>query len=240
MQNSSTIIVTVYYKKSPPGNIPITINAVDKYSGDTLKTLTTSTIAAGADFTYTVSDEPINLTGKTYNFTGEWKWEYQKNTSSSPIVATTGSGGEVSFKVPSVDDIKDGITVNVYYKTGGTDADSITLRVIMVSKSGGYIRNINPRNRNRGQAISKPIKDLMFVNGYRYHYLDKWDYKYMTSSGENTKTGSGSPASFKIPADTNLGSVINLRIYYEIGEYDILIPKDDDIVLPIDTANPRE
>lgn len=234
------INVSAYYKKTVAGTIPVTIYAVDEFTGDTLKTLKTDTISAGTDYNkYTISEAPLSVSGKSYNFTGKWNWQYKKNTSSSPVITSEGSGTKVNFRAPSASDIKDGITVNVFYNTDDTKSDEITLRVTMVSSSGGLIREISRETVTRGQAIRKVIAKTTFVNDTMYKYANKWDYVYMTSSGEKTKSGSGDTASFTIPSTTSLGSIVNLRIYYD-GEQFVTVPeKQSPITLPIDTPSPQ-
>ncbi len=238
VKSSSVITVKAYYKKAVPGTIPITVKAIDKASGTELVTLTTDAVPSGGTYNYTINEESLISAGKTYDYTGEWKWQYRKNTSSAPIVSSNGSGTKVSFKAPSADEIKDGITVNVYYKMGDTQTDEIGLRVIMVSKSGDLIEEISSEKVNRGQAISKSIQASRSVNGFTYQYIDKWDYTYNTSSGDNSKTGSGNTASFTVPNTTRLGTVISLKLYYD-AKQDVEIPvQAPDISMPIDSPFP--
>ena len=233
------INVSAYYKKTVPGTIPVTIKAVDEFTGDNLKILKTDTISAGANYSYTISEAPLSVSGNSYNITGDWNWQYKKNTSSSPIITSEGSGTKVSFKAPSANDIKDGITVNVLYKMDDTESDEITLRVTMVSSSGGLIHELSTETVTRGQAISKQIMRNTLFNGTMYQYINKWDYIYMTSTGERTKSSSGDTASFTVPSTTSLGSVVNLRIYYD-GQQFISVPEQQSpITLPLDTTSPQ-
>ena len=117
-------------------------------------TLTTDAVPSGGTYNYTINEESLISAGKTYDYTGEWKWQYRKNTSSAPIVSSNGSGTKVSFKAPSADEIKDGITVNVYYKMGDTQTDEIGLRVIMVSKSGDLIEELSSEKKSKSQDFS--------------------------------------------------------------------------------------
>ena len=234
----STVSVGVYYKKTVPGTIPVTVKAINKDTGAEITTLATDAIAAGDTYNYTISEEPLLSSGKTYSYTGEWKWQYKKNTSSAPIMTNSGSGTEVSFKAPSADEIKDGITVNVYYKVSETQTDEISLRVLMVSKTGALIEEISSENVTRGQAISKPVQSSRSVNGTPYQYMDKWDYTYTSSSGDTTKTGSGATASFTVPSTTKLGTIITLKLYYDASQ-EIEVPDPaPPIGLPIDTPSP--
>lgn len=233
----SKIIVKVYYKKATPGSIPVTVKAINADTKAELQTLITESVLAGENYRYTVN-EVIKSGGKTYDFTGEWKWQYKKNTSSAPTVTNSGKGKDISFKVPSADEISGGITVNIYYNPGDTATDEIDLRVIMVSKTGTFIEEISREVVSPEQSINKSIQSIRMVGSLTYHYQDKWDYTYITASGDNTKIGSGSTASFKVPSDTKLGTVITLRLYYDASQSVEVPEPSPPIVLPIDSPSP--
>lgn len=237
IKTPSTINIGVYYEKTTPGTIPVTVKAVNSDTGAELQTLTTSTVSAGANYNYTIN-EVLTTGGKSYNFTGEWQWQYKKNTSSAPIVSSSGSGTKVSFKAPSAEDIKDGITVTVYYKIDDTKTDEIALRVIMVSRTGALIEEISTEKVSRGQAINKSIQNSRSVGGITYQYQDKWDYTYNTSSGDSTKIGSGATASFTVPQATKLGTVVTLKLYYDAIQQVVIPEPAPPITLPIDTPSP--
>ena len=233
----SKINVSVYYEKTASGMISVTVKAVNSATGAELQTLTTETVASGADYNYTVS-ESITAGGKSYSFTGEWKWQYKKNTSTAPIVSSSGSGTRVNFKAPSADNVKDGITVYVSYKLEDTKPDELSLRVIMVSITGALIEEISTETVSRGQSVSKTVQHNRTVKGTTYQYQDKWDYTYTISSGDTTKIGTGITVSFTVPQNTKLGTVITLKLYYDVIQ-DVVIPEPaPSIVLPIDTPSP--
>ncbi|TAH62882.1 MAG: hypothetical protein EWM47_13920, partial [Anaerolineaceae bacterium] len=234
----SVVNVSVYYKKSVSGIIPVTVKAINTDTGAEIKTLKTGAVPAGDPYNYTVSETTIISGGITYDFTGEWKWQYKKNTPSAPIVTSSGSGTSVSFNVPSADEIKDGITVYVHYKEGEPSADEVTLRVIMVSRVGALIEEISRETVSIGQAISKSIQNSRTVRGVTYQYQNKWDYTYNTSSGDTTKIGSGITASFTIPSNTKLGTVVTLKLYYDLIQEVVIPDPAPPIVLPIDTPSP--
>lgn len=233
----SQINVKVYYKKTADGTIPITVKAVDKDTGKIIDTITTGSASSGDTYKYTVS-ETFNSEDKTYDFTGEWKWQYKKNTSTSPTVTNSGKGTNISFKVPSADEISGGITVNVYYKLGDPSTDETSLRVVMVSKTGSFIEEISKEKVTIGQSINKSIQNTRVVGNITYQYQDKWDYTYKTSSGDTTKIGSGNTAAFKIPSDTKPGTVITLKLYYDATQ-GVEVPEPaPPIILPIDSPSP--
>lgn len=231
------IIVKAYFKKLSSDVIPVTVKAVNKDTEANLKTLTTGTVASGETYNYTVSEDPLSSGGKSYDFSGEWSWQYKKNTSTEPIITASGSGENISFKAPSSDDIKDGITVNVYYRLSDTLSDEINLRVIMVSKSGSLIEEISNEKVTAGQVISKQIQNSRSVKGITYQYMDKWDYAYTTSSDYYIKTGTANPAEFTVPANTKHGTVITLRLYYDAVQ-DALVPEAaPSIILSFDSPS---
>ena len=233
-----TISVGVYYKKTAPGTIPVTVKAINKYTGAEIITLRTDTMAAGGTYDYTVSEAPLSSGGKTYTYTGEWKWQHKKNTPTAPIISNSGSGTKVSFEAPQADEIKDGITVSVYYKPSDIQTDEISLRVVMVSKTGTLIKELSTEKVTRGQAISKAIQSSISVNRLTYQYIDKWTYTYSTSSGETTKTGSGSTAAFTVPSTTKLGTDITLKLYYDARKEIVVPAAEAPIIISIDTPAP--
>lgn len=237
IDSNDEIIVIAYYKKASQGTIAITVNAVNKETGAKITTLATETAKSGDTYKYT-AQETLSAGGKSYDFTGEWKWEYRKNTSSSPIVSNSGKGENISFTVPSANDISGGITVTVYYTLGEASADQIDLRVIMVTMSGSLIEEVSKETVTRGQSISKSIQNQRLVGNITYQYQNKWDYTYKTSSGDQTKTGTGNTVSFKVPNETQLGTVITVKIYYDASQnVDVPDPLQP-IILPIDTPDP--
>jgi len=237
IDSNDEIIVIAYYKKISPGTIPVTVNAVNKDTKTIITTLTNSTVQSGETYKYTVN-ETLTYSGKTYNFTGEWKWQYKKKTPSAPIVSNSGRGVNISFKVPSADEIDGEITVNVYYKLGDACTGDIDLRVTAVTKTGAFIEEVSKETVTIGQSINKPIQTQIIAGKITYRYIDKWDYTYITSAGDITKTGSGSTASFKVPSDTMLGTVITLRLYYDSTQ-SVEVPDPlPPIVLPVDSPSP--
>ncbi|CUH93228.1 DUF5704 domain-containing protein [Herbinix luporum] len=237
VKTPSRINVKVYYKKAMAGTIPITVKAISADTGAELKTLITETATAGANYNYTVS-ETITSGGKTYDFTGEWKWQYKKNSLSAPTVTSSGKGIDISFKLPSAEEISGGITVNVYYSIEDTATDEIDLRVVMVTKRGAFIEEISKEKVTPGQAINKSVKSVRVVDSITYQYQDKWDYTYKSSSHDITKIGSGTTAAFKIPTDTKLGTVITLKLYYDASQ-SVQVPEAAaPIVLSLDSPSP--
>lgn len=236
IDSDDEIIVIAYYKKAS-GEISITVNAINKDTGQLIKKLYEDTAKSGDTFSYKV-EETITSGEKAYNFTGEWKWKYTKNSYSAPTITNQGTGVNISFKVPSADEIIGGITVNVYYKPGEADTGKISLRVIMVSKTGSLIQEISKETVTRGQAISKSIQSKIVIGNVTYQYMNKWDYTYKTSSGNVTKPGSGDKATFKIPSETELGTVITLKLYYDTTQSVEVPEQSAPIILPVDSPSP--
>lgn len=237
IQNSSTIIVTVYYNEKAPSPIPVTVKAIKKDTNDEIKTYTTNTVNGGEQYSFTAED-PIQIGSKKYEFTGDWKWQFKKSISSYPIITDYGNGPNISFKAPTEDEIKDGITVYVYYREKDTKEDEINLRVIMVSRIGALIKEISTEKVTRGQDISKDIESIKAVNRFAYKYISKWDYTYTTASGDTTKSGSGGTASFKVSTNTKLGTVITLRLYYELEHKEEPLIEEQSISIDIDNPSP--
>ena len=233
----SNITVKAYYKKNTSGTIPVNVEAINAETGANIQTLTTGTVVAGATFDYTVS-ETILSGSKRYVFTGDWKWQYTKNTSSSPTVSSSGSGSGLSFTAPSADDIKGGITVYVYYKLGDVGDGEISLRVIMVSRSGSLIDEMSEENVTRGQSISISIPSSKSSGSVVYRYIDEWDYSYSTSTGNKSDSGSGGTVSFTVASDTKLGTQITVRIYYDVTQEVAVPAPEPPITMALDSPSP--
>lgn len=211
IKNGSELVVSVYYKKPIPGDIPITVLAVNNSNGAEISTLSMSTVKSGTKYEYT-APESVPSGTKTYTFTGKWDWQYKNSTTSSPIVKA-GNGTKIQFDAPTADKVSGGITVKVYYDAG-PPASEIRLRVIMVSASGATISEISEEEVTRNQKISKSIQASRSVNGVNFNYINKWEAIYDTSSGSRTISGTGTKASFDIPAATTMGSTVVLKIFY--------------------------
>lgn len=237
INSDDEIIVIAYYKKLSSGIIPVKINAVCKDNGQLIKTITTDTVKSGETYKYTVN-EILTEGDKSYNYTGEWSWQYKKNTASAPVVKSSGKGVNISFKAPSFDEISGEITINIYYRTEDSTSDEIKLRVIMVRGKWAFIEEISKETVTLGQKIKKPIEKVRRAGNITYQYQDKWDYTYRTESGEKIKTGSGTTASFTVPSDTLPGSVITLRLYYDAAQSEYVPEALPPIVLPLDSPSP--
>jgi hypothetical protein len=233
----STLFVKIYYQQVTAGNIVVTVNAVNKLTGATIKTLTTGTVKGGEKYSYTVSESKITSGTKSYDYSGTWQWFY---TSSGSTVAKDGTGEKISFTAPSTDKITGGITVNVYYTEGdNTGSGIISLRVIMVTESGSLIYEISKENVSLNQAISKTAIDPRSVGGISFSYLNRWDYDYSTSSGKTTKSGTGQYISFTVPSATLTGTTITLRLYYKAVGGEVTVPEPEaPISLPLDSPSP--
>ena len=233
----TTMYVRIYYQQVTDGDILVTVNAVNKLTGETIKTLTTGTVKGGARYDYTISENKISSGSKNYDYSGNWKWFY---TSSGSTVAREGSGEKVSFTAPSAEKITGGITVNVYYTEGeGAGSGNITLRVIMVTESGSFICELSIENVAPNQSISMTAIDPRSVGGISYIFLNQWDYDYTTSAGINTKSGDGQYISFMIPSTTLMGSTVTLRLYYKPLIEEVVVPEPEDpISLPMDSPSP--
>lgn len=118
---NTTVTVNVYYDKTVPGSIPITIFAVDKDTDKTIKTIATDTATAGSKYTYASAIASSLANGSfTYTYSGSWDWSYVQ-TSTSSIIKKTLTGTTITFTAPSANNITGGITVKVYYiKDGGS------------------------------------------------------------------------------------------------------------------------
>jgi len=223
IKDKSKLTVYIFYDKIVSGEIPLTVKAVDKATGAEIKTIISTKVAAGQLYERAIESSTQSGT-KTYNYTGEWNWSYTLNSSSKPIMSTNGTGDKISFNVPSADKVSGGITVTVYYSNADIDANTIILRTIMVSGSGGLISELSTETVTRNQLISKTAAAQKSINGTVYKYQNKWEYTYTTSSDDITRSGTGSNISFKIPDSTKLGTVVTLRLYYEIVQ-DIEVPE---------------
>lgn len=219
----STLIVEVYYEKTNTKLIPVTVKAVNKDTNATISTLTTGSVSGGGSYSYSIEDS-IPVGTKTFQYSGEWKWQYTQNSATAPTVSKTGSGAIVSFTAPTADKITGGITVIVYYKEKIAASDKVKLRTIMVGSSGALIKELSEEDVTLNQAISKTITSPKSVNGVTYIYANKWTYDYMTSSGSTSNTGSGTKAVFNIPSSTKLGTTVTLKIYYN-GSQVVEIPE---------------
>lgn len=232
IKNGSTLTVNVYYKVEE-GNIPVTINAVNKATGAIIETKA-DTVVGGGDFTDDIS-EKITKGTATYLYTGEWSWSYKQGSST---ITKQGAGSRISFTAPAYDKISGGITVSVYYDVEPTKVDEITLRVIMVSSNGTIIDEISTEKVNRSQSINKSITSPKSVNGVSYVYMNKWDYTYNSSAGAKTVAGIGTKATFTIPAATTMGTVVILKIYYDASQ-EVEVPEaSEPIIVPLDSPSP--
>ena len=232
----SQIVVSVYYD-AVIGDIPVTVIAVNKANETDIKTLTSGTVKGGGKFNYT-APENVNSGNKTYALTGDWTWQFTRKTTTSPT-KKSGSGTTISFTAPASDKITSaGITVRVYYDNKVPGTNKINLRVIMVSESGALIEEISEETVTRGQAISKTIQTSRSVNKVVYDYLNRWECDYINSTGSRTIPGTGTTASFSIPASTSLGTTVTLKVYYT-AKQTVVVPKEAaPISLSIDSPSP--
>jgi hypothetical protein len=152
-------------------------------------------------------------------------------------MSTDGSGEKISFTVPSADKIFGGFTVKVFYNDGSNDADTITLRTIMVANTGSIISELSTETVTRGQTINKTAPSEKAVNGTVFKYFNQWDYTYTTTSGNTTKSGTGTGISFSIPSTTKLGTTVTLKLYYEVTQ-DVEVPDaSGPISMPLDSPD---
>ena len=235
IKDDSTITVNVYYdKRVEGGDIPLTVLAVDSETEATLQEIVKTSASSGKLYERSISTS-LSVGGKNYSYAGKWKWSYTVNSSSKPTMIKDGAGDKISFTLPSADQISGGIVVKVYYS--GTVPDTITLRTIMVSGSGGIISEISTETVTRGQTITKTAQAQKSVNGTMYTYLNKWDYIYINSSGSRTNVGTGTSIVFNVPNDTSMGSSITLRLYYDLSQ-EVEIPEaQGPISLSLDSPN---
>ncbi len=233
----TTMEVEIYYQQVTDGDILVTVNAVNKLTGATIKTLTTGTVKGGEKYNYTISESKITSGSKTCDYSGTWKWSY---ISSGSTVAKDGTGEKVSFTAPSAGKITGGITVSVYYTEGdAVGSGDITLRVIMVTESGSLIYEISKEKVIPNQAVTKTALDPRSAGGMSYSYVNKWDYDYTTSSGKSSKSGTGQYISFTIPSTTLTGTTVTLRLYYKAMAAEVEVPEPEaPISLPLDSPSP--
>ena len=231
-----------------PLEVKIVIDAKDIDSNNNiLLDMYSGIVEPGQNFKQSISNT-IVVDGATYTKTEYFYYLYSDSANNLKKINQESNhvSDPIQFQIPTDILIPDRISVKVYYKKvaddtddSDVDTDDITLRVTMVSSSGTFIEEISRETVVRGQAISKSIDSSRIVNATKYLYDNKWDYKYITSSGEDTKQGKGNAASFIVSPTTKLGSIINLRMYYEV-EQSISVPEQQSpISLPIDTPSPQ-
>ncbi len=236
----STLEVKIYYKAKSEKPIPVTVKAIDVDTGQVLDYNLGSGSALG-DETYTHGKAiPDNLTigDEYYAYKGNWDWSYTLNTSSKPTELKKGTGNDIVFKAPKAEKVSGGITVKVYYKKDNTKLEEITLRVIMVNKTGNIIHEISREAVTRNQSILKTAINSKSINGIIYTYQNKWELEYSETSGLKSKSGTQATASFLIPPSTSLGTVATLRFYYD-GAIPVLPDTPDaPIIAALDYPSP--
>lgn len=216
IRDKSTMTVYVYYDRVLSEEIPVIVKAVDKDTGEDICEIDSTSRPGGTTYSRNIEAD-ISSGTTSYSYTGEWSWSYTLNSASKPTISSNGSGERISFELPSADKVSGAVTVKVFYKKrNDVNEDTITLRTIMVSDTGGFISELSSETVTRNQPIDKTAAAQKSINGTVYEYRNRWDYTYITSSNSNTISGTGSRISFSIPNSTSMGTVVTLRLYYGV------------------------